>query len=685
MKQLKPQDAQFLFMEDANIASHIASILICDQSSVPGGKVRFKQILRTIEERLSSSPLYDSKLKRMPLDIDLPYWVQDEYFDLEYHVRHARLPEPADWRQLCIQIARIHSRPLDMSRPLWEIHIVEGLDNVEGVAPDSFAVIIKVHHAIVDGTSAMQFIFSMLDLGAEGPPIVPLTGRRRIENPQPVSPTFKAMRAVANNVSAPMKISRSLLGLTPKLAKVASQRITGKKPVDAKVPMTRFNSDVSPNRAFDAVLADMKDLKAIRKLVDDATINDVVLAVIGGGLRKYLQSKNELPELPLIITAPINSRQDGGEAGGNDGNDITAMSVPLFSNLRDPVERLKAIAKASKSAKAANSGLQSRILTDAAQTVPSLAMSTLTPFMITANTNSPVANAVVSNVRGPDFPIYFCGAKIDRLFGMAPIAPGMGLFIATPSYLGKMSFSVTTTRQIIPDLPFFMKCITDAIEGLLEAASVKQDRVEVAQKRAASKSFIRLSEFDAVDEAGEKAIPAPSNRKKAAPAKRATKRSTAPRKPAASKKATAQTASRTAAASAAPQESVSEAATRRATNSTNAAPKKSTRSRAATRKTTTAKTTRSASATKASTAARSATTTKAKSKTTKPKTTAKATTSKTSSARTSAAKTPVKKAVASAANAAEAKPKKTTPRKPATKKRSTASTTKKNTTGGQAA
>lgn len=473
MKQLKSQDAQFLFMEDSKIASHITSIMVCDQSTAKEQPIRFKTILSLVEERLSNSPLYSQKLLRLPFDVDFPYWVEDPHFELEYHVRHGRLPEPADWRQLSIHIARFHSRPLDMTRPLWEMYVIEGLDNVEGIAPGSFAIVMKMHHAAVDGTSAQKFMFSMMDLGRDGPAIIPPPVGKALLRETSVSNSIIAARAAVNNVRAPVKMARAAFGLAPTIAKATVKSAIKRNSAQAKVPATRFNGAVSPNRAFDAAWFNLSDFKMIAKSFGDAKINDVVLAVCGGALREYLQSKKELPDESLIVTAPVNKRGSSDAISGGEGNDISAMSVPLFSNIANPVDRLKSIVRASQSAKAQKSGLASRVATDLSQHVPAATLSALSPILVQLGGADRLCNAFVSNVAGVQFPVYFCGAEVTHAFGMAPIGAGMGLFIATPSYNGKMAFSITTTRQIMPDTPFFMDCIRRAFKELKDAAKRK--------------------------------------------------------------------------------------------------------------------------------------------------------------------------------------------------------------------
>ncbi len=496
MHQLKPQDAQFLYMEDGQVAAHVTSVGICDQATAPNKTVRFKEILKTVEERLGDSPIFNRKLKRLPFDMDFPYWVDDPHFDLEYHVRHGRLPAPADWRQFCIHVARFHSRPLDMSRPPWEIYVIEGLNNVEGVPKGSFGLVTKMHHSAVDGTSAQKFLFSMMDLGPKGPPVIPPSGKR----PAPVaSPSMPEMltRAAVNNVSSPVTLARKALGMAPSLAREAI-RSRRQKDRQMTIPQTRFNRDVSPNRAFDAVSFPLEDFRNVARAFDDAKINDVVLAVCSGALRSYLSEKNELPEEPLVATAPINMRPKDA-AGADDGNNISAMAVPLFTNIANPVDRLKSIVRATQAAKQSKSGSFTRLFTDLSQHVPAPALA-LVGTLIANDTplGERMSNVFISNVPGIQFPLYFCGAEVLETWGMAPIGAGVGLFIATPSYNGKLGFSLTTTRQMMPDTPVFIGYLKDALEELKVAAEKKAGATARAsangsgKKKRARKTYHRV-------------------------------------------------------------------------------------------------------------------------------------------------------------------------------------------------
>src|SRR5215217_1219541 len=205
MRQLSAHDASFLYMETPNAPMDSDGVTIYDQSTAPGGKVTFKCILNLIEQRLHLLRPFRQKVVRVPFDADHPWWVEDRDFDLEYHVRHIALPQPGDWRQLMIQVARLHSRALDRSRPLWEMYVIEGLDNVKGLPKGSFAIMTKIHHAAVDGVTLLEITSAVHDTTPEAAPHTPDEGWKPESKPQP----FELMaRATYHNMVRPMRFAR---------------------------------------------------------------------------------------------------------------------------------------------------------------------------------------------------------------------------------------------------------------------------------------------------------------------------------------------------------------------------------------------------------------------------------------------------------------------------------------------
>ncbi|MDR7060817.1 MULTISPECIES: wax ester/triacylglycerol synthase family O-acyltransferase [unclassified Sphingopyxis] len=466
LKQLSAQDAQFLYTQTANYLTHIMGVYIYDPATAPGGFVRFKDIIRHVESRVHTSPLFKRRLHRLPFDMDHPYWVEDEHFDIEAHMSHARLPEPGDWRQFCIAVARWFSKPMDMNRPLWDIYIIEGLDRIPGIPKGSFAMLHRVHHAAVDGASGAHAFIAMSDIDAKGTPA--------IAEPPPVEELGKApssaetiSRAWSASMQSPVKFMNALMKMSPAIISSARRSIA-EGGMTAGVPETRFNVPVGPHKMFDATTVALADVAEIRKKVPGATVNDVVLTTVGGALRKYLAKHKELPKDSLVAVAPINLRGKGGKAS-KPGNQVSAMSVPIRTDIADPLARLAAIRDYTVEAKEAKAGVSARIMTDLSQHIPGATMAAVARLVTSERFAVRGTNLFISNVPGAQVPLYLAGAQLVQQHGMAPLANNMGLFVATPSYNGRIAFSLISERAVMPDIAFFRECIEESFADLMAA------------------------------------------------------------------------------------------------------------------------------------------------------------------------------------------------------------------------
>ena len=469
LHQLNAQDAQFLYLQTENNLTHVMSVSIYDPGTAAGGNVRFKDIIQHIEDRLDTSPVFKRRLLRLPMDLDLPYWVEDDFFDIEHHIFHGRLPEPGNWRQFCIHIARHFSRPMDMNRPLWDMYVIEGLDKIPGIPRGSYAIATRVHHAAIDGASAAHFFSGISDSDSTGTPALPLPSRSPELGYVP-SGSDILRRALSSSIRSPARMASTLMRFTPALWGAMQQRASRERSNASGVPHTRFNQALSPHKMFDSVTFSVDDLKQIKNRVEGATINDVVLAVCAGGLRRYLMKHDELPEQPLVANAPVNARTSKKEAE-NPGNNISAMAVALPTNIADPLQRLQTVRDVTQQTKAAKAGISARLMTDLSKHIPGATLAAVSRLMVGGRMISNMCNLFVSNVPGPQEPLYMNGAKVLQQLAMAPLADGMGLFIATPSYNGQMSFNVISTREIMPDIDFFTACLQQAFEELLPPAA----------------------------------------------------------------------------------------------------------------------------------------------------------------------------------------------------------------------
>ncbi len=456
--QLGAQDSAFLYLQDRDVLTHVTTISIYDPSSVRGGKVRFKDIVSHVASRCHASPVYRRRLFRVPLDLDYAYWVEDPDFDAATHVTRRRLPRPGDWQQLCRLAATHFEQPMDLGRPLWDILVVEGLDRIPGVAPGSHALLQRFHHAAIDGASGSYAMLVMSDRDAHGTPAADLQSCEGGLGETP-SPRSIVSRAIASGLASPARILGAITRLSPAMLAATGRRLVDPRPSRSSgAPLTRFNARVSPRRIFDGVALPLRQLGAIRRLVDGATINDVILAVCSGALRSYLLEHGELPEATLVAVVPINTRQPAG-AVVEPGNDISAMTIELATDVAGAVPRLRAIRNCTREAKQARAGIGARAMAELSRQVPGLAMVGMTRMLGTERLTRGRANLIITNVAGPQVPLYMNGARLVRQFGMGPVAHGMGLFIAAISYDGWVGFSLTADRKLVPDLDFLRDCI----------------------------------------------------------------------------------------------------------------------------------------------------------------------------------------------------------------------------------
>jgi len=481
MQQLSGQDASFLYMETPRTPMHIGSVMIYDQGTAPGARVTFKDILRHIEDRLGEARTFRQKVVHVPFNLDHPYWVDDKHFDLEYHVRHIRLPEPGDWRQLCIQVARLHSRPLDLTKPLWEYTVIEGLDAIPNLPKGSFAIVSKIHHAGIDGVSGIDLIEATHDLTVE-PRQVPPAERPWVGEDDP-NPVELMIRAHFNNMTQPFRFVEVMARAVPAFGRAGRslmQRRSAMPPV--QVPRTRFSHPVSAHRVVEGQDFDLNDVRAIKRAVPGATVNDVILTIVGGALRHYLESKHELPEAPLVAMAPISVRST--EQKHALGNQVSAMTVQLGTHIDDPLARLESVFAASSASKEMTNAIGAKLMTDFSQFLPSttaaLAARLYTEWGMAEQFNVPF-NCVVTNVPGPQVPIYFGGAELVAHYGLGPVFDGMGIMFPVVSYCGHIAVSFTSCLEMVPDPEFMSQCLRDSFEALKAATVVAAPEATVTE------------------------------------------------------------------------------------------------------------------------------------------------------------------------------------------------------------
>jgi WS/DGAT/MGAT family acyltransferase len=460
-----------LFVETAAAPNHIAPLSIYDPSTAPGGKVTHKGILTHLESRLHLAPGFRRKLMRVPLDIDEPYWVDDPSFDLEYHVRHLALPKPGDWRQLCILVARLISRPLDPSRPMWEMNIIEGLDNIEGLPKGCFAVLLKIHHSMVDGKAGVALISALHDLEARPKKSAQLQPPDAWQpKPQPSSWQL-AGTGLRRILFKPGHVLRVVARSAPGLI---SKRDMRKSKPPFRVPNTPLNGEITSPRVYDARRYALSDFKAMRQLVPGATINDLALAIVSGGMRKYLEAKNALPMVSLIASVPISIRTKAEAETTTEGNELAVQNVPLCSEVADPVARLRAICEVMQDTKAYVEAVGAKKLADISTAIPGrvagLLAHSLTEIGLLAG-ETLMANTVVTNVPGVQVPLYLCGAKCVFSGGGGPLNGHIGVIHMVGSYCGEITLNYMAARDLLPDPEFYSQCLDEAFEEYRQAVA----------------------------------------------------------------------------------------------------------------------------------------------------------------------------------------------------------------------
>jgi len=486
MKQLSGMDNLFLAMDQGHQHLHVAGLGIYDPSTAPGGKVRFKSILNFFVSRLHASKVFRRRLVCVPQDLDRPYWVEDGEIDVEYHVRHIALPQPGDWRQLMIQIARLHSRPLDMTKPLWEAYIIEGLDNISGIPPGSFAVYTKFHHAAVDGEAGAVIIRALHALSPdEGLEEAPDTSVK-IADRDPNALELYA-RTVGSRARQAADASRLMLllgsriatfgkdllasGRAAELARDVLARLRETKPepgeggkdTPGRKPITRFDHPVSAHRVVDAVGLPLAECRKIRQHVPDVTINDIFMAACGGAVRAYLEDKGELPKKTLNAMMPMTTRGDVKDADA--GNQIGMTTMPLRTDVADPIGRLLAVRRGSGKSKALTAALGKDLPARLIQVLPAMASKLLIKQGIVA-----LSNVTVSNVRGPDIPLYMAGARLVLYLPISIAFDNLGLNITGFSYNGTLWVCFVSCRKMMPDPAFFAECLRRSFDELVQAA-----------------------------------------------------------------------------------------------------------------------------------------------------------------------------------------------------------------------
>jgi WS/DGAT/MGAT family acyltransferase len=474
-------DASFLALEKHGAYMHVGSVLVFE-----GEAPSYEDLLAMIDGRLHQVPRYRQKLAFPPLAQARPVWVDDPHFNVGYHVRHTALPEPASAEQLRNLAGRVFSQQLDRSKPLWEIWLVQR------VGEGQFGLICKTHHALVDGISGVDIMAVLFDLEPDPPAREP--GPAWYPRPEPSGSTLAA-EALLERAMTPVDLARSAVGALggPReagagvartlsgLASMAAAGIGGAPPSPLNVP-------IGSHRRFAWVESDLGRFKAIKSALG-GTVNDVVLTVVAAALREHLIRRGREPDgLELKAMVPVSIRAD--EERGALGNKVTAMYAPLPVGLEDPLERFTAVHDALGDLKASGQAVGAERLTQLA----GFAVPTVLNQAARLQSRQRFFNLTVTNVPGPQFPLYMLGRKLRAFYPKVPLVLNTALGIAIMSYDGRIFFGLLGDYDAMEDLDAFASDLEAAIAELATAAGVpanggrRSGRARPASRRTKSRA-----------------------------------------------------------------------------------------------------------------------------------------------------------------------------------------------------
>jgi diacylglycerol O-acyltransferase len=462
VERLSGLDAGFLYMETPTAHMHTLKIAVVDPTAatVP---YSFQQVKDVMADRMHLLPPFRRRLVEVPFRLHHPVWIEDPDFDLDYHLRRVGCPSPGGPHEFCEMISDIASRPLDRNHPLWEIWVVEGLED------GRVGFVAKMHHTIADGLAAAALLANVMqtDQSGEVPPGAESWRPERVPGSREL-----LFEAAAD-------LGRDLRGL-PNLLKRTFQALVAlrrhrsesdvKTPLPFSTPNTSFNAALTAHRTFAMTTLSLADVKDVKEAFA-ATVNDVVLAVCAGALRRYLQGRGELPSKPLVAGVPTSTSSETRLGG----NRVSNMFVTLRTDLDDPVARLRAIREVTKAAKVVHNILGTEMLADWSQRTPPRPFAWFMRLYSRrrwASKHRPPINLVVSNVPGPPSPLEIVGARLETLSSVGPILEGIGLNITVWSYVGAMNFGIVACREHMPDIWSLADALRESLDELRKAAEI---------------------------------------------------------------------------------------------------------------------------------------------------------------------------------------------------------------------
>ncbi|HXQ61827.1 MAG TPA: wax ester/triacylglycerol synthase family O-acyltransferase [Acidimicrobiales bacterium] len=472
MEQVGGLDAAFLYCETPTMHMQVCGLLLLDPSTMPSG-YSYDRIRSMVFERLSEIPSVRQKLAKVPFNLGRPFWVDDPDLDIDRHLHRVVLEPPGDERSLANVVGDIASWQLRRDRPLWELWVIEGL------ADGRVAILVKMHHSTIDGVSGASMMGQMLDLE----PVPPTPTLSSDERPaqQPPSPLELLARTMTARLAEPLELARLVPATAFRLAttlwRLGRQGDTGTpmtKPFTA--PRTLFNATITARRSVAVTEVALADIKTVKDAFG-VTVNDVVTAVVGGALRRYLEDRGELPDRSLLAAAPVSVHDQTADRGGM--TKVSVMFSTLATDEKDPVERLRVIAAANSRAKEIHRMVGADTLMRWAEHfwLNAFALGArLYSTLHLADHHRVVHNLILSNVPGPPVPLYMAGARLVGLYPLGPITDGAGLNVTVLSEEDRVGFGIITCPDLVPRVWDMADAVPGALAELVEAAA-RQGRV----------------------------------------------------------------------------------------------------------------------------------------------------------------------------------------------------------------
>lgn len=462
MRRVSGLDSAFLYGETAAWHMHVSALLVLEP---PPGGFDTGRLIDVLASRIHKVPQFRWKLVQVPLGLDRPMWVDDPDFELSDHVRRVGCPGPGGPRELEELVGELIGMKLDRTRPLWEVWVVDGLIGGQ------VALLAKVHHALIDGVSGSELVQLLFDLEPEP----------ELEAPVPWDPTADAdatpsslqllgmgVGALASIPGQMWKLGRSFTRQARTVAGFLAHETVPAMPF--AVPRTPLNAELGPRRSFASAEVDLAEVKDLKDSFG-VTVNDAVLALCSGALRRYLVDEGALPELPLVAQVPVSTRTAADHQG--DGTKVGAMFASLATHLDEPGARLRAINESTRAAKEMRASLQRDRPVGITDALPPaaimLAARALSASQMQAR--APVFNVIVSNVPGPDFPLYVAGSELVALYPMGPLLYGAGLNVTVMGYRSSLHFGFLTCRSVVPEPQRMADGVHLELKDLREAAT----------------------------------------------------------------------------------------------------------------------------------------------------------------------------------------------------------------------